>query len=109
MDKRLQLQSDLEETRGLAFDSILNGPAVYFQPPATVQMVYPCIRYKKDGGKIRHADNDPYKNWQRYLITVIDPDPDSTIPDEVGRLRGISYVQDYIANGLYHTVFAAYR
>lgn len=109
MDGRLKLQDDLEKTQGLAFDSILNGPAVYFQPPPTVEMVYPCIRYKKDGGRIRHADNNPYKTWKKYLITIIDPNPDSIIPDEVSKLSGVSYVQNYTANGLHHTVYSVYR
>lgn len=109
MDRRLKLHRDLEEIQGLAYDSILNAPAVYFQPPASIQMVYPCIRYKKDGGRIRHADNSSYHGWQKYLVTIIDPDPDSVIPEEVMKLEGISYVNDYTANGLHHTTLSIYR
>lgn len=109
MDQRLKLHRDLEEIQGLAFDPILNAPAVYFQPPSSVQMVYPCIRYKKDGGRIRHANNDPYHVWQKYLITVIDPNPDSTIPADVMKLSGVSYVTDYTANGLHNTQLSVYR
>lgn len=109
MDRRLVLHHDLEEIPGLAFDPILNAPAVYFQPPPTVQMVYPAIRYKKDGGRIRHADNGSYHLHQKYLLTIIDPDPDSLIPNEVMKLSGVAYVNDYTANGLHHTVLSVYR
>lgn len=109
MGRRLKLHRDLEEIPGLAYDPILNAPAVYFQPPSSVQMIYPCIRYKKDGGRIRHADNGSYHGWQKYLLTVIDIDPDSAIPEEVMKLSGVSYVTDYPANGLYHTTLSIYR
>ena len=109
MAKRLQLHKDLEEIRGLAFDQILQAPAVYFQPPSTVQMVYPCIVYHKDNGRTRHADNFPYKTWQGYSIKVIDTNPDSEIPEEVGKMSGISYETSYSVEGLHHTVFHIYR
>ena len=64
---------------------------VYFQPPQSVKMIYPCIRYELDSENVRYADNRRYKYHKRYKITVIDRDPDSTIPDEVAKLVYCSF------------------
>lgn len=54
---------------------------VYFQSPSTVQMSYPCIRYSRDEANSSYADNIRYIEKDKYTLIVIDPDPDSQIPD----------------------------
>ena len=78
---------------------------VYFQPPPTVQMVYPCIVYSRDDIRPRHADGLPYKKDKRYLVTVIDRDPDSEIPDLISELPLCRYDRFYTADDLNHDVF----
>lgn len=97
MAQRLELQSILE--------SLLGSRNVYFQPPPSVQMQYPCIRYERESIAIDHADNKPYKHVKRYLITVIDPNPDSTIPDQVAKLESCAFDRHYTADNLNHDVF----
>lgn len=81
---------------------------VYFQPPQSVKMIYPCIRYELDSESVRYADNSRYKHHKRYKITVIDRDPDSTIPDEVAKLIYCSFDRPYVADGLNHWVYHIY-
>lgn len=85
--------------------NILEADHVYFQPPPTVQMQYPCIVYRRDYLLVNHADDRPYKHRKRYLVTVIDKDPDSVIPDKIAELPMCSYDRFYTADNLNHDVF----
>jgi hypothetical protein len=97
MARRLDLQTLLT--------SILGTNNVYFQPPPTVQMAYPCIVYHRDYEVTNHADDIPYKRMKRYLVTVIDRDPDSGIPDKIANLPLCVYDRFYAAENLNHDVY----
>lgn len=84
---------------------LLGSNNVYFQPPPTLHMSYPCIIYRRDDVNSNHADNKPYKQDKRYQVTVIDTDPDSDIPDRVGALPKCSYDRFYTADNLNHDVY----
>jgi len=81
---------------------------VYFQPPATVQMKYPCIVYHRKPAQIAHADNRPYKKDHTWQLTVIDRDPDSTIAEAVEELPGISCDANFTQDNLHHYVYSLY-
>lgn len=95
MASRLSLQTLLE---GLA-------PNVYFQPPTNLKLAYPCIIYKRDYAQTQFADNNPYSLTKRYMVTVIDRDPDSAIPDKVAALPMCIFNRFYTADNLNHDVF----
>ena len=98
--RRLELQALLE--------SLLGTDKVYFQPPASLVMVYPCIVYKRDRLNTIFADNAPYRSEKRYLVTVIDRDPDSLIPAKVAALPKSAMSRHYTADGLHHDAFTLY-
>lgn len=98
--RRLELQTLLEE--------LLGSENVYFQPPANVQMNYPCIVYKRDTADTQFAGNKPYIYVKRYMVTVIDRNPDSEIPDKIAALPQCLFNRNYPANGLHHDVFNLY-
>lgn len=100
MAPRLDLQDLLEE--------ILGTRNVYFQPPSNVQMEYPCIVYKRDTARTMFAGNYPYRHTKRYLVTVIDRNPDSLIPDEVAKLPMCIFDRHFSANNLNHDVFSLF-
>jgi hypothetical protein len=97
MGQRLDLQAILI--------SILETDQVYFQPPPTVNMLYPCIVYRRDYELINFADDKPYLHRKRYQVTVIDRNPDSIIPDKVAQLPLCSYDRFYTTENLNHDVF----
>ena len=97
MAQRLELQT--------VFVGILGSPNVYFQPPPTIKMEYPCIVYRRDYELANHADDIPYKRRKRYLVTVIDRNPDSDIPDKVADLPMCTYDRFYTADNLNHDVY----
>ncbi len=65
------------------FCELLENRNVYFQPPESVKLKYPCIVYSLKGLDKRNANNALYKSMRRYQATVIDRDPDSEIPEKL--------------------------
>lgn len=78
---------------------------VYFQPPPTIQMEYPCIVYKRDFALTYFCGNKPYKYSKRYQVIVIDREPDSDIPDKIAALPMCIFDRFYTADNLNHDVF----
>ena len=72
---RLSLQTKLE--------SILGSKQVYFQPPASMVLTYPCIIYKLDGIDVIRANDRNYLLQKRYLVTVVDRNPDTKLYEKV--------------------------
>ena len=101
MGQRLELQTKLEE--------LLGAPHVYFQPPANVQMQYPCIVYSRDDADTQFADNEMYRYCKRYQVTCISRDPDSPTPDKVAALPMCTFNRFYISDNLNHDVFNLYH
>lgn len=98
MGQRLDLQTLLE--------TFCNH--VYFQPPVNIRIEYPCIIYKRDFAATRYADNNPYNGTIRYLVTVIDKNPDSDIPKKVAAMPLSLFNRFYTAESLNHDVFHVY-
>lgn len=98
MGQRLDLQTFLETIT----------PAVYFQPTINTKMVYPCIVYKRVDEDAKYAGNKLYNHTKMYQVTVIDRNPDSTLPDDVRALPLCSFDRHYTAEGLNHDVFNLY-
>lgn len=100
MDQRQTLQSKLEE--------LLGSRNVYYQPPASVHMDYPAIRYEKADIDSRYANNKKYINKTLYNITVIDRLPDNPVIEKILELPFSSYDRPYTANNLNHDVIKLY-
>lgn len=81
---------------------------VYYQPPASIKMQYPCIVYSLSGERPTRADNRKYVNKKRYSVTVVDYDQDSSYPDMVGDLPYSSAEKPYTSDGLYHFPYTVY-
>jgi hypothetical protein len=100
MEKRLIFQALLE--------GLLGSRNVYFQPPTNVVMRYPAIVYNRDYQSVFFADNRPYHRRLRYQVTVIDPDPDSLIPDRVAELPLTTLVRHFTLDQLNHDIYDVY-
>ena len=97
MGTRLELQTLLEQTLG--------SRNVYFQPPETLKISYPCIIYTRDYAVTKFADNNPYTHTKRYSVTVIDKNPDSLIPDMIASMPLSTFVRHYTADNLNHDIY----
>lgn len=105
MGQRLELQAVLQEAIGVRPDGKEN---VYFQPPESVRMNYPCILYRRASAAELRADNQLYRCVTGYTVTVIDPDPDSDTPNRVRKLPMCRFDRHYSADNLNHDVFTLY-
>lgn len=90
------------------FCEVLGNQNCYFRPPAKLHMKYPCIRYERVGTSDRRADNRLYNTMNQYTATVIDPNPESKIPDKMLELPYCNFDREYAADGLNHFVFTIY-
>lgn len=100
MADRTDFQTILEE--------LLGSENVYFQPPPTVQMIYPCIVYRINDRPTRYADDLPYINRTQYLVTSITKDPDSDIPKKLTQLKTSRFDRRFTADNLNHEVFSIF-
>jgi hypothetical protein len=101
MARRLKLHEELCE--------VLGNRNVYYQPPSSVYLKYPCIKYTKSGIDNRKADNKSYKLTSKYELILIVPNPDSDIVDEIlAHFQMCSFDRWYAADGLNHYVFTLY-
>lgn len=81
---------------------------VYFQPPSTLKMDYPCIIYKLAKIESIQANDKKYLNMKRYLITVVDADPDTIIHEKILELMYSSFESHFVADNLNHYVCSLY-
>ena len=100
MADRLDLQA--------AFESILGSKNVYFQPPPSLSMNYPAIKYSRNLIDNTHANNSVYKQDIAYEVIVIYTDPDSELPEAISKLPKCRFDRHYVADNLYHDVFTLY-
>ncbi len=84
---------------------ILGSRNVYFQPPESLKIQYPCIVYERSDIRNTDASNSVYLQHYTYQITVIDPDPDSDIPQKLSKRIECRFLRHFASNGLNHDVF----
>ena len=87
---------------------VLGSRNVYFQPPESIKLKYPCIVYEKNYVQNLKADNKNYTTHKRYTVTVIDKDPDSDVPDKLLELPYTSYDRHFVSDNLNHEVLTLY-
>lgn len=100
MDRRVNLQNKLEE--------LLGNRNVYYQPPESLKMNYPCIRYSKNNIDSKHADNINYLNTDCYDLIVIDSKPDNPVIKKLLELPMTSFNRHYVSDNLNHDVIRIY-
>lgn len=101
MASRLNLQDKLEE--------VLGSKQVYFQPPESLKLKYPCIVYSRSKIFSRKADDMVYHKMNRYTVTLIFKDPDSEIPDTImDNFQLITHDRQFMSNNLIHDVYTLY-
>ena len=100
--RRRELSAKLHE--------ILGSDNIYFQPPESIKMEYPCIRYKRSSPFSVPANNKKnYIQISRYEIMVISRDPmEPTVYKIPEEFEYCDNGRHYEADNLYHDVFYIY-
>lgn len=84
-------------------------PNVYYQPPESFKISYPCIIYNRSHIKHEFADNKIYNSGTSYTLTLIDKDPDSVYIDKIlGAFSMISFDRHFTADHLNHDTFTLF-
>ena len=100
MGSRLKLHEKLK--------TILGNENVYFQPPPSLNMKYPAIRYSLADIRTDAADNiNYYKKVKRYTVILIHKNPDNERVDTLIE-NNFSFDRFYTSDGLNHYVFTYY-
>ena len=97
---RLEFQNFLETFKG--------DRNVYFQPPPSVKMKYPAIRYKLYTIDNNFADDIPYIQAKEYELIYITKDPDDPMVDAISKLPLCSFNRYYTADNLNHYVYSIF-
>lgn len=71
-------------------------------------MDYPCIIYKLDDVEGVHANDKRYWYMKRYLVTVVDKDPDTLTPDKILALPYCAFETHFVAENLNHYICSLY-
>lgn len=100
MDRRLNLQEILV--------NILGSNNVYFQPPESIKLQYPCVIYERNDIDQKYADNRTYISKVRYSLTLITRTPESDLVNKILELPYCSYDRYFAADSLNHDVFTLY-
>lgn len=88
--------------------ALLGSNNVYFQPPESIRLSYPCIIYHRRKIDTSHADNKPYLLKDAYRVVLIESDPDSPLPKQVASVETAFHEQFFTKDGLNHNVFSIY-
>jgi len=101
MASRLELQEKLEE--------FLGRRNVYFQPPESVKLQYPCIIYSLNRIETKGANNKVYLMHKSYSVSIIDKNPDSEFPEKLlESFECCAMDTSYKIDNLYHYVFTLF-
>lgn len=100
--ERELLQELLEGVQELYGDE----PHVYYQPPESVKMVYPCFIYKLDAVDEVYSSDKPYLYRDDFTVTYVTRDPEPEIVAGLKNLKQVGYDRHYTAENLHHYVFS---
>lgn len=101
MDKRIELHNELKTISGYT--------NLYFQPPDSLQMKYPAIRYYIRGLDYNYADNKKVIGKDRYEIIILNKKHDmKTVKKILTDFEYSSFDRSYISDGIYHYVLELY-
>ena len=83
-------------------------PNVYYQPPESTKIKYPCIIYSRDNLAVQRADNKPYTLECAYSMRYISKEPDDPVIFELVLLPFCKHSRHYVADNLHHDAFTIY-
>ena len=97
--RRLSLDAELR--------TLLGTTNVYFQPPKSISLRYPCIIYSRQRIISRHADNKIYLAEDQYTVTYISKNPDDPMVEKIlHHFPGISMDRVFAQDNLYHNNYS---
>lgn len=90
------------------FEELLGNENVYEQPPESVRMSYPCIRYTRKSIDVKFANDAKYSKRNCYEVTVISRLPNHPVIDKILDLPYSKFDRHYESDNLNHDVLTLY-
>lgn len=95
MDRRQKLHEELKRVTGIK--------NVYFQPPESIKLKYPCVIYSKQPFRTVRANNTAWINNRPYRVVIVCSDGDNKFAEMLlNGFKYCSYDSRYISNNMYH-------
>lgn len=107
MDSRLALDETLSGILNLMEPD--GDRHTYYNPPPSVRMRYPAIKYSLNRITRVFANNGAYRSTPSFEVTLIDENPDSEYVEPILQIPYCTFDRFYIADNLNHWVFTIYK
>ena len=107
MNSRLELDEVLAQILDLTESD--GDRHTYFNPPPSVRMRYPAIKYSLNRITRNFANNGAYMTAPSYEVTLIDENPDSEYVEKILQIPYCSFDRFYIADNLNHWTFTIFN
>lgn len=89
--------------------SVLGSRHVYFQPPESVKLSYPCIVYSFTGLDSAKADDRSYLLTNQYSVLLITKDPENSLTKSLAMaFPMIRHSRHFISDNLQHDEYTLY-
>lgn len=91
------------------FEELLGNNNCYYQPPESIKMKFPCIRYSLTRINTLPANDSKYNKRNQYNVIFIHKDPESEITEKIlDTFDTIRMDRRYTADNIYHDVYTLY-
>ena len=107
MDSRITLDEKLAHILNLTEPD--GDRHTYFNPPPSVRMRFPAIKYSLNRINRKFASNGAYRTVPSYEVILIDENPDSEYVEKILQIPYCSFDRHYIADNLNHWSFTIYN
>lgn len=107
MNDRLKLDEVLASIIGITESD--GDRHIYLNPPPSVRMRYPAIKYSLSNIDSKFANDGVYKIAPSYEVILIDRDVDTKYLEPILAIPHCRFNRFYIADGLNHWVFTIYN
>lgn len=89
---------------------ILGSRNVYFQPPESQQIEYPCIVYQLSNIWTVKADDAKYLKHKQYKVTIINEDPDDAaeLAEKLLDMQYCRFENTFVSDNLNHYVLTLF-
>lgn len=86
-------------------EAVLGSKNVFFDPPESFKLKYPCIVYYLEGFADISADNTTYRRMRVYNMTYISPIAEDPIAEKLADLRFCILNRPFTVSDLYHWAY----
>lgn len=86
----------------------LGSSNVYFDPPESFKLKYPCIIYSLGGHSETFADNAQYYGMKRYSLLYVTQNADDPMAETLDELQYCRLTRPYTSDGLFHYAYEIY-